>query len=197
MATSLILSNPFSSFFHLPDKHNTVTSKSTSNIFTFSSPIKTSKSNSLLFVKKNSRLSPKLLRTYRKILAGSSEIGETDVNSSDEEVVLVGEDSAEFDFAKQKISSWIYFSAILGIVLFVLDVAWINNSTGFSKAFIDAVSTISGSHEVVMLTLTLIFAIVHSGLASFRDEGEKLIGERAFRVLFAGTSLPLVVSTVI
>lgn len=48
-----------------------------------------------------------------------------------------------------------------------------------------------------MLTLTVIFALVHSGLASFRDTGEKLIGERAFRVLFAGISLPLVVSTVV
>lgn len=48
-----------------------------------------------------------------------------------------------------------------------------------------------------MLLLILIFAIVHSGLASLRDSGEKLIGERAFRVLFAGTSLPLAVSTVV
>lgn len=48
-----------------------------------------------------------------------------------------------------------------------------------------------------MFMLTLIFAAVHSGLASFRDKGEKLIGERAFRVLFAGTSLPLAVSTVV
>lgn len=119
--------------------------------------------------------------------------------SDEEEVddVLVGEDSAEFDFAKQKISSWISFAAVLGIVLFVLDVAWIDNSTGFGKAFIDSVSTISESHEVVMFTLTLIFAVVHSGLASFRDKGEKLIGERAFRVLFAGLSLPLALSTVV
>lgn len=51
--------------------------------------------------------------------------------------------------------------------------------------------------QVVMLTLILIFAIVHSGLASLRDGGEKLIGERAFRVLFAGTSLPLAVSTIV
>lgn len=48
-----------------------------------------------------------------------------------------------------------------------------------------------------MLSLTLIFALAHSGLASFRDTGEKLIGERAFRVLFAGISLPLAVSTVV
>jgi NnrU protein len=42
-----------------------------------------------------------------------------------------------------------------------------------------------------------IFATVHSGLASLRDQGEKLIGERAFRVLFAGISLPLSVSTIV
>lgn len=48
-----------------------------------------------------------------------------------------------------------------------------------------------------MLLLTLIFAVVHSGLASLRDTGEKLIGERAFRVIFAGVSLPLAVSTVV
>lgn len=48
-----------------------------------------------------------------------------------------------------------------------------------------------------MLALTLIFALVHSGLASLRDTGEKIIGERAYRVLFAGISLPLVVSTVV
>jgi len=48
-----------------------------------------------------------------------------------------------------------------------------------------------------MLSLTIIFAAVHSGLASFRDTGEKFIGERAFRVLFAGVSLPLAVSTVV
>ncbi|RHN42505.1 putative zeta-carotene isomerase [Medicago truncatula] len=39
--------------------------------------------------------------------------------------------------------------------------------------------------------LVLISAGVHSGLASFRDTCEKLIGDRAYRVRFAGTSLPL------
>ena len=48
-----------------------------------------------------------------------------------------------------------------------------------------------------MLILILIFATVHSGLASFRDMGEKLLGKRVYRVLFAGVSLPLVVSTVV
>lgn len=48
-----------------------------------------------------------------------------------------------------------------------------------------------------MLVLILIFAGVHSGLASFRDSGEKLIGERAYRVLFAGTSLPLALTMIV
>jgi zeta-carotene isomerase len=37
---------------------------------------------------------------------------------------------------------------ILGVVLFVLDVAWIDNSTGFGKDFISAVSSLSESPEV-------------------------------------------------
>lgn len=110
---------------------------------------------------------------------------------------LVGEESAAFDLGEQKISSWIYFSVVLGVVLFLLNLAWIDNSTGLGKAFIDAVSELSDSHEVVMLALILIFAIAHSGLASLRDAGEELIGERAYRVLFAGVSLPLAVSTIV
>jgi zeta-carotene isomerase len=48
-----------------------------------------------------------------------------------------------------------------------------------------------------LLLLTIIFAVAHSGLASFRETGEKIIGERAYRVLFAGLSLPLAVSTIV
>lgn len=61
---------------------------------------------------------------------------------------LLGEDSAEFLLSKQKISSWLYFSGILGVVLYLLNFAWIDNSTGFGKPFIDAVSSISDSPEV-------------------------------------------------
>ncbi|CAI0453164.1 unnamed protein product [Linum tenue] len=53
------------------------------------------------------------------------------------------------------------------------------------------------NQKVVMLMLILVFATVHSGLASLREAGEKVVGERAFRVLFAGLSLPLAVSTVV
>ncbi|GAA0172496.1 isomerase [Lithospermum erythrorhizon] len=131
---------------------------------------------------------------YRKLGLLRTNVGKTE-REVDE--LLVGEDSAEFEFSKQKIESWVYFGGVLGVVLFVLNFVWIDNSTGFGKSFIDAVSSLTDSPEVVMLSLILIFAIVHSGLASLRDGGEKLIGERAYRVLFAGVSLPLAVSTIV
>ena len=64
-------------------------------------------------------------------------------------------------------------------------------------AFLHVIEAYFKCLQVVMFILILIFATVHSGLASLRDMGEKLIGERAFRVLFAGVSLPLAVSTVV
>ena len=41
-----------------------------------------------------------------------------------------------------------------------------------------------------MLALLIGFAIAHSGLAALRLKGEKLIGARAYRVLFALVSIP-------
>lgn len=111
--------------------------------------------------------------------------------------MIVGEDSAAFELGEQKLSSWIYFTVVLGVVLFVLDVVWIDDGTGVGKGFVEVVERVSGSPEVAMLSLTLIFALVHSGLASLRDVGEKLIGERVFRVIFAAVSLPLALSTVV
>lgn len=48
-----------------------------------------------------------------------------------------------------------------------------------------------------MLVLIVIFAGVHSGMAAFRQMGEELVGERLYRVLFAGISLPLATTTVV
>lgn len=52
------------------------------------------------------------------------------------------------------------------------------------------------SHFVI-LGLLLGFAIAHSGLAALRPVGEKLIGARLYRVLFALVSLPLATSLII
>ncbi|XP_057779236.1 15-cis-zeta-carotene isomerase, chloroplastic-like [Salvia miltiorrhiza] len=185
MSTSILLSHPLSPHLHLPKPK-------------FRPPI-TSKFS--CFELKN----VSLRRPFKSHFTGGPQklrklvlarVAETEAERSDVSP-LVGEDSAEFVLSEQKISSWVYFTLVLGVVLYILNVAWIDNSTGYGKVFSDAVSSVSGSPEVAMLVLILIFALVHSGLASLRDTGEKLIGERAFRVLFAGVSLPLAVSTVV
>ncbi|MEG4984357.1 NnrU family protein [Microcoleus sp. BR0-C5] len=51
--------------------------------------------------------------------------------------------------------------------------------------------------HLVILGLLLVFAIAHSGLAALRPKGEKLIGPRLYRVLFALVSLPLAVILVV
>lgn len=45
--------------------------------------------------------------------------------------------------------------------------------------------------HLIMFGLIVGFAIVHSGLAALRPHGEKLLGARLYRVLFALVSLPL------
>ncbi|KAJ6837800.1 15-cis-zeta-carotene isomerase, chloroplastic [Iris pallida] len=140
------------------------------------------------------KFSPKLFPLARGTSVGGTKTEEEEL--TDEEVP-VGEDSAAFQLREQKVSSWIYFTAILGSVLFALDALWLSPSTGYGTAFVDAALGLTESKEISMLILIFIFAVVHSGMASLRDVGEKLLGERAFRVLFAGISLPLAVSTVV
>ncbi|VFQ64845.1 unnamed protein product [Cuscuta campestris] len=177
MATSSILIS--TQFLHLP--------KQGTRLF-----LPSSSSRTHGFAKREIRVHH--LQNQRKFpLLSVAAVGETPVEAES----AAGEDSAEFELSKQKISSWVYFSVVLAAVLYALNFIWIDNSTGLGKSFVDAVSSLSDSHEIVMFALTLIFAIAHSGLASFRDQGERLIGERAFRVLFAGISLPLAVSTVV
>ncbi|XP_042971009.1 15-cis-zeta-carotene isomerase, chloroplastic [Carya illinoinensis] len=201
MATTLVFSNPYSPLPHRPfgNKRSThLLRRPASTLKTLLIPSFKESFHSSLFASNSLPLFTRRFQLAVRISTGDTETKKSsDDDDESSPVLLMGEDSASFDLAQQKISSWIYFSLILGVVLFVLDFVWIDNSTGLGKAFVDAVSGLSGSHEVVMLTLILIFAIVHSGLASLRDGGEKLIGERAFRVLFAGTSLPLAVSTIV
>lgn len=72
--------------------------------------------------------------------------GSTSVSDDDG---FVGEDAAVFNLFDQKLTSWVYFIAILGVVLFVLNVVWIDNTAGgVGKAFVDSVSGLSDSHEV-------------------------------------------------
>jgi uncharacterized membrane protein len=55
---------------------------------------------------------------------------------------------------------------------------------------------LTASHGI-MFGLLLGFAIVHSGLAALRPKGEKLIGARLYRVVFALASLPYAVLLVV
>lgn len=140
------------------------------------------------------------LKSNYLVRASDSHLGSNEASEQEDalsESKLVGEDAAVFDITSQRISSWVSFTAVLGVVLAILNYIWIDPNTGYGNAFVQTVSSISDNHEVVMLSILLVFALVHSGLASFRDLGEKLIGERAFRVLFAGLSLPLAISAVV
>eukprot|EP00897_Mesotaenium_endlicherianum_P009192 jgi/Mesen1/8300/ME000451S07503 len=110
---------------------------------------------------------------------------------------LVGEDAAVFDSSSQSTTSWVYFTMVLGVVLGILYYIWLDPNTGYGGAFIDAFNGVTDNHELVMVGILLVFAIVHSGGAALRSRAEKVIGERAYRVLFAGLSLPLAVSAVV
>eukprot|EP00850_Spirogloea_muscicola_P016917 SM000141S00861 [mRNA] locus=s141:165493:169273:+ [translate_table: standard] len=110
---------------------------------------------------------------------------------------LAGEDAGAFDATAQKASSWAAFFAVLVVVLAALYYAWLDPRTGYGGAFLAALTSLSDNTEVVMLEVLLIFALVHSGGAALRGTAEKVIGERAYRVLFAGLSLPLAVSAVV
>ncbi|XP_022681016.1 15-cis-zeta-carotene isomerase, chloroplastic [Setaria italica] len=108
-----------------------------------------------------------------------------------------GRTSAAFRLGDQSRGVVGVLAAILATVPRALNVLWIDPGAGVGTKFLDAVASVSDSHEVVMLVLTIIFAVFHSGMASLRESGEKIIGERAYRVLFAGISLPLAVTTIV
>jgi len=131
------------------------------------SPLSFSNSVAKTNVKHTSLRFPNLLPshsqspTYGRKFAVRTSIKERE-RENEKELGFVGEDSAVFELGEQKISSWIYFTAILGVVLYVLNVAWIDNSTGYGKAFIDAVSSLSDSHEVTLLNFSTISTILYA-----------------------------------
>jgi zeta-carotene isomerase len=53
-----------------------------------------------------------------------------------------------FRLGDQRLVSWAYFSGILAVVLYALNVLWIDPATGFGTSFLDAVGSISDSPEV-------------------------------------------------
>ncbi|KAL3932894.1 MAG: hypothetical protein SGPRY_000517 [Prymnesium sp.] len=115
----------------------------------------------------------------------------------------VGEDAATFALRNEKIGAlgernWATFFAAVGTILSALAVLWIYPATGYSDDFLAWLERLAqGNSHLVTLAFGLIFPIVHSGLASARPYGEKVIGARAWRVLFASCSLPLAYSWIV
>jgi len=105
-----------------------------------------------------------------------------------------GEDAAAFALEEQDLSKWVKFGVLTSTVLGALYVAWINPTTGFADEYVDAIEAATGGSPEGAITLMLgIFALAHSGLAGLRQAGEQVIGERAWRVMFALVSLPLAI----
>lgn len=72
----------------------------------------------------------------------------------------MGEDAAVFDVEAQKTSSWIYFTLVLGVVMAILYYIWLDPSTGYGGAFIDALYSLSSNHEVRDLSLSIAHCFV-------------------------------------
>jgi len=110
----------------------------------------------------------------------------------------VGEDAAAFSLEEQTSDSWQRFSAAVALVLGALYVLWVRADTGYGDDFMAALETFCGGNShLVTLCLGIIFPIAHSGLASLRPAAEKVVGARAWRVLFALVSLPLAYSWIV
>lgn len=113
---------------------------------------------------------------------------------------LIGEDAGVFDIQKENWgelgeTGWFTFSAAVGTIMTAVAVLWVYHPTGYSDDFLAFLEDIAGGNpHVVTLLFGIIFPIVHSGLASLRPFGEKIVGARGWRVVFAFPSLCLAYS---
>eukprot|EP01041_Mallomonas_annulata_P009365 gene9365-19421_t len=114
-------------------------------------------------------------------------------------VELVGEDAATFSLEEQKLKSWQIFGAAVSAVLGSLFYLWLwDGGPQLGNQFVQSLESVAFGDSTLTIILMLgFFAIVHSGLASLRPFAEKIIGERAWRVIFAYASLPLAFSSIV
>jgi hypothetical protein len=130
--------------------------------------------------------------------------------------LLVGEDAGVYDFKRERWGEvallpsevtggavdaglgWLQFFVAVGSILSALSVLWIYSPTGYGDDFVAALESLCGGNShLVTLAFGIIFPVVHSGLASLRPHAEKLVGARAWRVVFASCSLPLAYSWIV
>eukprot|EP01025_Chloroclados_australasicus_P046318 TRINITY_DN5111_c0_g1_i1.p1 TRINITY_DN5111_c0_g1~~TRINITY_DN5111_c0_g1_i1.p1 ORF type:complete len:388 (+),score=22.86 TRINITY_DN5111_c0_g1_i1:176-1339(+) len=140
--------------------------------------------------KSNKYVAKRSLRIFAQQDVKNDQVTE-DLKQLDREISLVGEDAALFKLEEQKPSAWRNFFIILGVVLGIMYVIWMSPQLGVADEFLGVLQSIGGDPQVVMLELLGVFAVIHSGLAYLRPQGEELIGARGYRVLFASISLPL------
>lgn len=99
----------------------------------------------------------------------------------------LGEESANFQLSKETPQSWAAFGGAVSVVLGGLYVLWIRPDTGYCDDFL----SLFAEPHVGTVVIGSIFASTHSGLAALRPSAEKIVGPRAWRVVFALASLPL------
>jgi len=117
---------------------------------------------------------------------------------------MVGEDSGMYNFENEKWGAlgeagWVTFFAAVAAILTAVAVLWIYPSTGYGDDFVSFLENdvAHGNSHLVTFAFGIIFPIVHSGLASLRPYGEKFVGARMWRVIFAFPSLCLAYSWIV
>lgn len=117
---------------------------------------------------------------------------------------LVGEDSGAYDFRNETWGAlgetgWVTFFAAVTAILAAVAVLWIVPSTGYGDDFVRYLEedVARGDPHLVTSAFGVIFPLVHSGLASLRPMGERIVGARAWRVIFAFPSLCLAYSWIV
>lgn len=118
--------------------------------------------------------------------------------------LMIGEDSGMYNFDNEKWgalgdSGWLTFFAAVGTILAAVAVLWIYPPTGYGDDFVAFLENdmAHGNSHLVTLAFGVIFPIVHSGLASLRPFGERIVGARTWRVIFAFPSLCLAYSWIV
>ena len=113
---------------------------------------------------------------------------------------IVGEDAGAFDIQTEEWGKlgeigWFTFSAAVATILTAVAVLWVYPATGYADDFLHWIEgLVGGNPHGVTLFFGILFPIVHSGLASARPYGEKIVGARTWRVIFAFPSLCLAYS---
>jgi len=111
--------------------------------------------------------------------------------------LMIGEDAGVFSINDEQWGAlgeagWLTFSAAVGTILTAVAVLWVYPNTGYADDFTAFLEELAGGNpHIVTLLFGIIFPIVHSGLASLRPFGEKIVGARTWRVIFAFPSLCL------